>query len=43
MGGEAVDKYFMCYDKREIILPDKFLPDKEFLCYHNDMIFESWK
>lgn len=43
VGGDAVDKYFMCYDKREIILPDKFLPDKEFLCYHNDMIFESWK
>lgn len=41
--GCAVDRYFKFYDNKKIILPDKFMPDKEFLCYHNDVIFESWK
>ena len=27
------------YEHKKIILPDKFLPSKEFLEYHNDMIF----
>lgn len=31
--------WFMGYEKRQIILPDKFLPGKDFIEYHNDMIF----
>lgn len=41
--GISVEKYFKFYDKTKIILPDKFLPDKEFLAYHNDIIFENWR
>lgn len=41
--GDTVEKYFKCYDGQSIILPEKFLPKKMFLEYHNDMIFESWK
>lgn len=40
---ESKHKYFLCYDKQKIRFPDKFLPDKEFLEYHNDVIFEKWK
>lgn len=36
---EAVQEYFLKYDKNEIILPSKFLPDKEFLEYHNSERF----
>lgn len=42
-GGDAVEKYFKCYDGQSMILPEKFMPKKEFLEYHNDVIFESWK
>ncbi len=42
-GGETVDKYFKEYNGKQIILPDKFLPDEKFLEYHNDVIFESWR
>lgn len=41
--GQAVAMFFKSYDKKKILLPDKFLPNKEFLCYHNDVIFENWK
>lgn len=27
------------YDRHRIILPDRFLPGKDFIEYHNDMIF----
>lgn len=27
------------YDRHRIILPDHFLPGKDFIEYHNDMIF----
>ena len=43
VNGNAVERYFKFYDNTKIILPDKFMPDKEFLRYHNDVIFESWK
>lgn len=33
--------WFMEYEKRQILLPDKFLPDKEFIAYHNDMVFQG--
>ena len=32
--------WFMRYDHREIIKPDKFLPNPEFIEYHNDIIFQ---
>ena len=32
--------WFMKYDHREIIKPHKFLPDPEFIEYHNDIIFQ---
>jgi putative restriction endonuclease len=31
--------WFMSYDKRQIELPEKFLPGKEFIEYHNDVVF----
>ena len=41
--GNAVERYFKFYDGKKIILPDRFLPNKVYLQYHNDVIFESWK
>lgn len=41
--GASVDKFFKEYEGQQIRLPDKFLPDENFLEYHNDMIFENWK
>lgn len=32
--------WFDKYAGREILLPDKFLPGKDFIEYHNDMIFQ---
>lgn len=32
-------EWFMSYDKKGISLPDKFCPDKEFIQYHNDVVF----
>lgn len=31
--------WFMSYAGKQICLPDKFMPDKEFIHYHNDIIF----
>lgn len=31
--------WFESYNKKQIILPDKFLPGKDFIEYHNDVIF----
>lgn len=31
--------WFMAYDHREIAMPDKFAPDKNYIQYHNDMVF----
>ncbi len=31
--------WLVSYDKKTIVLPDKFLPDKEFIQYHNDVVF----
>lgn len=36
---EVVAKYFVPYHKKEIIKPDRFLPQKDFLHYHNTEIF----
>ena len=31
--------WFMSYDHKQIILPQKFLPGKDFIEYHNDIVF----
>lgn len=36
---EAVTDFFTKYENQSIILPDRFLPSKEFLEYHYDKIF----
>ena len=41
--GETIQKFFSEYSGRKIIMPEKFAPDKIFLEYHNDVIFEKWK
>lgn len=33
-------EWFLGYDRRQIMLPDKFLPGREFIEYHNDVIFQ---
>ncbi|MCC4211986.1 HNH endonuclease [Leeuwenhoekiella parthenopeia] len=38
---KLVDTYFLKYDNKEIILPSKFLPDENFLKYHNEECFKS--
>ena len=43
LDGRSLEMYFKRYDNTKIILPDKFLPNKDFLRYHNDVIYESWK
>jgi len=37
----SVHVYFLQYDGREIILPHRFLPDSEFLRYHNQERFKD--
>jgi putative restriction endonuclease len=37
----AVKDLFLKYDKQKIVLPDRFLPAKEFLSYHNEEIFKK--
>ena len=34
-------EWFMSYEGKQIILPDRFYPDKAFIEYHNDMIFQG--
>lgn len=43
LNGETVERYFEFYNNKKITIPDRFLPNKEYLQYHNDIIFESWK
>lgn len=38
--GEAVADFFLKYHNQSIHLPKRFLPDKEFLEYHNDERFQ---
>ena len=38
---EKTREWFAFYNGKEIILPDKFLPGKEFIEYHNDVIFKG--
>lgn len=37
---ENTKHWLMKYDHKRIHLPDKFLPDKKFIEYHNEMIFQ---
>ena len=37
---ESTKDWFMKYDHKEIIKPDKFFPDPQFIAYHNDVIFQ---
>lgn len=41
--GETVYKFFKAYEGTKIMLPEKFMPCREFLEYHGDIIFENWK
>lgn len=41
MGGHVMQEYFWKYDQKEIIPPTKFLPDPEFLKYHNHERFRQ--
>ena len=38
-GKPTVEEYFLRYDQKEMILPSRFLPDPEFLKYHNSFRF----
>ncbi len=37
----AISDLFLKFDKQKIILPDRFLPSKEFLEYHHEHIFKK--
>lgn len=37
--GKTINRFFSEYNGKAITLPDKFLPDKEFLEFHNDVVF----
>lgn len=37
----AISDFFLKYDNQSILLPDKFLPNKEFLEYHHQNIFKG--
>lgn len=39
--GKTIEKYFGTYKGKQIILPDKFVPNKAYLEYHNDVIFKG--
>lgn len=39
--GEAVEEYFGRYDGKNILIPEKFCPDRGFLEYHNDVVFRK--
>lgn len=38
---QQTQRWFWNYNKQQITLPDKFWPGKEFIEYHNDMIFQG--
>lgn len=41
--GKTVESYFKIYNGSRIRLPEKFLPEKTFIQYHNCCVFEKWK
>lgn len=38
---ESLQKYFFQYENKDMILPSRFLPDPEFLRYHNEFRFQQ--
>jgi len=38
---DSIEKYFLQYENKDIVLPSRFLPDIEFLKYHNVHRFQS--
>lgn len=36
---KETEEWLKSYDKKQIILPDKFMPGREFIEYHNDVVF----
>lgn len=38
---EETRQWFDYYDKKEIVLPDRFYPGKQFIEYHNDVVFKG--
>ena len=41
INNQSIKKYFLRYEDKKIKLPDKFIPDIEFLNYHNKYIFRG--
>lgn len=41
MPHDVIDSWFVNYDGKTISLPDKFLPSKDYLKWHNDNIFKG--
>ncbi|MEK7263319.1 MAG: HNH endonuclease, partial [Bacteroidota bacterium] len=41
LDNKSVADYFLCYQNQKITLPNRFLPDKSFLEYHNNNKFEK--
>lgn len=39
--GETIQKFFGEYNGKQIIMPEKFLPNQPYLEYHNDVIFQG--
>ena len=37
---EGTREWFFSYEDQPIVLPDKFIPDKRFIEYHNDVVFQ---
>ena len=37
---KSIEDYFLKFDNQKIILPSRFLPDTEFLRYHNEIRFK---
>lgn len=38
---KSVTDYFLCYQNQKIILPNRFIPEKSFLEFHNQNIFKK--
>ena len=41
--GEIVDRFFKYFNNKQISVPEKFAPEKDFLIYHNDVIYQNWR
>ncbi|MBE7064325.1 MAG: HNH endonuclease [Ruminococcaceae bacterium] len=38
--GSIIEQYFGMYNGKQIIMPEKFIPNRKYLEYHNDVIFQ---